>query len=328
MARQILRNVLLCGTGLALTACGGGGGSSGTAFIPTPPATPTLPPPPATPLPPAHIGLVSSAPFAVLAVGDTYKRDAAGRGSLLSGPAPQNVQFVYDPANNAYVISLPGFPQGVLGNTAYNGTSGQIATGSFSQVLELAFGVPQSVSVTLPVPGSNGSPYTYTSLGTWSGQSGTTATGEKVYSEGIFAYGIPTAVGDVPVTGTAAYTAEIVANYGPDTYPPNGIGGNVNLTFNFGAGTLSGSMHPQIIDGFDGIFVDFGKYDFTQTVYSTGSTTFSGKFVVPGLPNADSFFNGNFTGPGAAELMARFQTPFILNGNEGTISGIWIGKKN
>jgi hypothetical protein len=184
------------------------------------------------------------------------------------------------------------------------------------------------LAIELPVPGTSFSPYTYTSLGTWSGQSGTTATGDKVYSEGIFAYGIPTAAGEVPVTGTASYTAGIVATYGPNTYPPNGIGGNVDLQFNFGGGTLSGSMHPQIIDGFDGIFVDFGKFDFAQTVYSKGSTTFSGKFVVPNLPAANSFFQGQFTGPGAAELMARFQTPFLLNGNEGTISGIWIGKKN
>ena len=91
---------------------------------------------------------------------------------------------------------------------------------------------------------------------------------------------------------------------------------------------LSGSMHAGIFDTFDGIIMDFGKYDFTQTVYSSGSTTFSGKFVVPGLPNADSSFAGVLTGPGAAEPMARFQAPYLFNGQQGTMFGVWVGKKD
>jgi len=87
-------------------------------------------------------------------------------------------------------------------------------------------------------------------------------------------------------------------------------------------------MHPQIVDGFNGVFADFGQYDFTQTVYSTGSQTFSGAFVVPGLPGADSSFNGRFTGPAAAELMAIFQAPYVLSGHQGNLSGIWIGRKD
>jgi hypothetical protein len=260
---------------------------------------------------------------------DTYSTDSAGNHATpLSGPSAQNVQFSYDPASNLYFISLPGFQQGYLDNIAYNGSAGQVATGSVSQVAELSFGVLQPVFVTLPVPGSTFSPYTYTSLGSWNGQTGTAANGDILRSEGIFAYGIPTAPGDVPTIGSASYTAEIIGTLGPDTYPPNGVGGDVSLLFNFAAGTLSGSMHPQIIDGFDGIFVDFGHFDFTQTVYSPGSTAFSGKFIVPGLPNADSSFNGIFTGPQAVELMAQFQTPFLLNGDQGTISGVWVGKKN
>lgn len=87
-------------------------------------------------------------------------------------------------------------------------------------------------------------------------------------------------------------------------------------------------MNPKIVDSFDGIFIDFGQFDFKQTVYSAGSATFSGKFVVPGLPNADSSFNGNFTGPDAAELMARFITPVQRGDVQQTISGVWIGKKD
>lgn len=321
--RHHLHPLLIATSALSLAACGGG--SEHVASIPAPPVTPT----PSSPIPPADIGLVSSAPFAVLGMGDTYSTDAAGsHTTLLSGPSAQDVQFSYDPSENVYFISLPGFQQGFLDNISYNGTAGQVATGSVSQVAELAFGFLQPVFVTLPVPGSDSSPYTYTSFGSWDGQTDTSASGDILRSEGIFAYGIPTAAGDVPTIGSASYTAEIIGTLGPGTYPPNGVGGDVNLLFNFAGGTLTGSMHPEIVDSFDGIFVDFGQFDFTQTVYSTGSTSFSGKLIVPGLPNADSSFNGIFTGPQAAELMAQFQTPFLLNGDQGTISGVWVGKKN
>jgi len=72
-----------------------------------------------------------------------------------------------------------------------NGSAGQVATSSTSQVAELSFGLPQPVFVTMPVPGSAFSPFTYTSFGLWSepGKDGAT---------GYFAYGIPTASGDIP----------------------------------------------------------------------------------------------------------------------------------
>jgi len=231
----------------------------------------------------------------------------------VSNQAAADVQFSYDSATNTYQISLPGFQPGNLVNTGYNGSAGQVATSSISQVAVGSSTTIQPVSVTLPVPGSSFSPYTYTSFGGWG-------------ADDIFAYGIPTAQGDVPVTGSASYSAEIQAI--STLVPDFGVGGSVNLLFDFAGGKLSGSMHPEIVDGFDGIFVDFGQFAFTQTVYATGSTTFSGSFIVPGLPGANSWFNGNFTGPQAAELMARFQTPVLLNGQQGSLSGVWVGRKN
>lgn len=321
MAQRIWTSLLLtCALG-SLAACGGGGGGGGSGLVSTPP-------PPTGVLPPAHIGLVSSSPFAVQAVGDSYSTDPSGQHrTLLSGPSAQNVQFSYDPATNTYQISLPDFQAGMLANIAYNGTVGQVAIGSTSQVTAGSSSLLQPVFVMLPVPGTSFSPYTYTSFGSWDGRTGVTGAGDITRSEGVFAYGIPTAPGDVPVIGSASYGAEIQATMNAGTDSAYWVGGSATLQFNFADGALSGSMHPEIFDGFNGIFVDFGVYDFTQTVYSTGSTSFSGKFIVPGLPGADSFFNGVFTGPGAAELMARFQAPFVQSGQQGTLSGVWIGKK-
>ena len=315
---------------LTLCSCGGGGGSQ-VASVPPPPATPmptpTPTPTPSAPLPPAQLGLVSSAPFAVLGVGETYSTDASGNDpKSIAGPSAQDVQFSYDAASGSYSISLPGFQAGRLTNPGYNGSAGQVATSTTNGVSVGSSSTLQPLNVWLPVPGSDVSPYTYTSFGTWSGQTGVTTGGGVLRAEGIFAYGIPTQAGDVPVTGTANYTAEVRGSIGPTWM--DWLSGTANLSFGFGAGNLSGSLHAGVFDNFDGIVMDFGKYDFTQTVYSTGSTTFSGKFVVPGMPDADSSFSGQFTGPGAAELMARFQAPYLFNGQQGTMSGIWIGKKN
>ena len=322
---------LLGSAALSLTLCACGGGGGGVASTPpptvTPSPTPTPTPTPGTqPLPPAHIALVSSQPFAALGVTDAYSLNPSGGRTRVTGPSAADVQFSYDPSSNSYRVSLPAFQSGSLANTQYGGSAGQVATESASQVTVGSSDALQPVLVTLPVPGSSFSPYTYTSFGWWDGTTGQAADGQSLRSEGMFAYGIPTQPGDVPITGSASYGAEIHATLGDVDYPT--VSGEANLSFDFGAGTLSGSMHPRIADSFDGIFVDYGQYAFTQTVYSTGSTTFSGKFVVPGLPNADSFFNGNFTGPNAAELMARFVAPFLHDGQQGTISGIWIGKKN
>lgn len=281
-------------------------------------------------MPPDHLGLISGQPFAALAVADGYSTDSSGNGrAALSGPTAVDMQFSYDASTNTYRITLPGFQAGTLAGTGYSGSSGQVATSSGSHVTAGSSTALQPVFVTLPVPGSAFSPYAYTSFGSWNGQTGETADGRIIRSEGIFAYGIPTQPGDVPLSGSASYAAQIRASLGPGVGDFPFVGGDVRLMFDFGQGKLSGFMHPQIADSFDGIFVDFGQYDFAQTVYSKGSTTFSGKFVVPGLPSADSFFDGKFTGPGAAELMARFVAPYVSDGGQtGTISGVWVGKKN
>jgi hypothetical protein len=324
MRVQHLRCLLVGATAIALSACGGGGVES-TPFVPAPPPAP--PPPGSSVLPPEHLGLVSSDPFAILGVDDQYTVNTADSSrTIVSGPSARDMQFSYDAATNTYQIAIPDYVPGKLANTSYNGTAGEVATSTISQVTDGASSTLQPVHVFLPVPKAGG-PYTYTSLGYWYGDAGTDPNGDATFSEGIFAYGIPTAASSIPITGSASYAATVFAMDSAlgTSFP---VEGDAKLSFDFGAGTLSGSMHPQIIDDFDGFFVDYGVYTFKDTVYSTGSTTFSGKFEVPNLPGADSFFNGQFTGPNAVELMTRFLAPYRLSdGHEGTLSGIWIGKK-
>lgn len=205
----------------ALSACGGGGG--GVASMPPPAPTPTpsptptptpTPTPGATVLPPTHLGLVSSGSFAALGVTDGYTTNSLdGDRQPRSDPTNADVKFSYDPGSNTYQITLPGFQTGTLANTAYNGSVGEIATSTTSQVTAGSSTTLQPLFVAMPVPGSNHSQYTYTSFGEWDGKTGETNNGRTIWAEGIFAYGIPTAAGDVPTTGSASYTADIRAGW-------------------------------------------------------------------------------------------------------------------
>jgi hypothetical protein len=159
------------------------------------------------------------------------------------------------------------------------------------------------------------SEFKYTSRGRYGSLQGSTLSG-------FFAYGIPTASGDVPLAGAATYagSASGLTNELAEVF------GSVSLAFDFGAGTLSGVMKPAIAPIWDTI--PLGDYTFRDTVYSAGATSFSGAFQVNGSTGPSSF-QGSFNGPQAAELMAAWNAPFLnpLTNQWGTMAGIWTAKK-
>ena len=305
LSRNLLGLAGASGLALGLAACGGGGSTS-TAFIPSPPVTPTptpTPPPTPTPTPPpaptpppvpaGPVGLQSSAPFA------TYASSNSG---------PSLVQFSYSAADNRYTIALPGLPPGQLTTLGGNGSFDDKGWIDLTSTYASVAGA-EGVTVMLDWPGS--SDFKYTSHGWWYGKSGVV---------GDFAYGIPTQAGEVPVAGTATYGGSV---YGvtDGTYP---VGGTVSMTFDFAAGAVSGVMKPAYADWG---YVPLGDYVFRDTVFSPGSTHFSGAFSVGGKA-VPSSFEGSFTGPQAAELMAGWTAPYSDPGiGTGTMWGVWVAKK-
>jgi len=171
------------------------------------------------------------------------------------------------------------------------------------------------------VPGTSFSPYTYTSFGYWDGKTGS-IDGTETHQEGIFAYGVPTASTGVPTSGSATYTATVVGRTA-DGYD---IGGNATLQFQFAAGTLSGHFDPLYYD-WDAV-ISLGRYDFVNTAYAAGSTTFAGGLSQGGVGTGS--FNGEFTGPNSEELMARWLATYhnAAQNTDLPLSGIWVGKKN
>ena len=140
----------------------------------------------------------------------------------------------------------------------------------------------------------------------------------------ITAFGVPTPVGGVPTTGSATFDAQLNGHAGQ--WP---LYGTALLKFDFGAGTLSGYMDPHTNGPMESPTLP--RYTFTQTVFSAGSTTFSGSFDFAG-PTPSSF-QGQFTGPNAQELMASFKAPFLdWDANENptvwnVMEGVMIGKR-
>ena len=311
---------------LMLAACGGGGGGGGGGGLnSTPPPAPTPTPAPAptptptpTPIPPPipdrPIGLTSSAPF------KTYSAHENAAGALVADV--DGVKFEYSAANDEYTITLPGYQEGRLVTTGGNGSfnSGSSTwlhlSATVNAVTVGATSATQPVIVALDWPDS--SEFTYTDFGRWLDPDYTDISGD-----GVFAYGIPTAPGDVPITGSATYTGSIrgLTSDGFDVW------GGVSLAFDFGAGSLSGSMTPEFAPEWDAI--SLGVYTFRDTVYSAGQTSFSGAFNAPGLLTGPSSFQGSFTGPSATELMASWLAPYHnpVSHQNGTIAGVWIAKR-
>ncbi len=205
---------------LSLSACGGGGGDSGRiASAPPPPPAPIAAPPSAPYYGP--IALQSSQPFATAGYGTRFSVGVDGRNErLLSGPAQSDaIAFRQLPGTNQYELALPGYEAGELRQVYLNGSvcsGGTVCAPSStgSRVAVGSSGTLQDAVVTIPVPGSSypDPKLSYTSLVSWGGSSPDPSDPTRQYrSEGVFAYGIPTAAGNVPTSGSGTY----LATWGP-----------------------------------------------------------------------------------------------------------------
>jgi hypothetical protein len=188
----------------------------------------------------------------------------------------------------------------------------------------------------LSLSGSRDNGYKYSELGSWRLRGNDF---DYVDMIGAVAFGTLTPEGGVPVTGSATYSgiiagkSDVIASDPFDGPNRAGISGTVDLDFNFAAGSLGGAMSLNLTDASGGS-LPLGSFNFKETVYSTGSTSYSGKF--DSTAAGDNFFLGKFTGPNAEETIGAWALPFILdNGNASIIAdhqahqafGAWIAKK-
>lgn len=309
-------------TMVTLSACGGSGGGG---VASAPPPLPTLSPSP-SPTPSASGPLASTQEFAT--VGAVIRGSTAPDGSDARYDAPnvsEAIGFRYSAETGSYVLSAPDFVPGTLVPDTSTSWPRDYDVATGSDILRL-----QRLKVYLNPEHRDGTgiTLTYTGFGVWGGISGESTRVDR--ASGSFAYGIPTAASDIPVTGSAKYSVHVAGQgFVTGWSEPIAIGGRAELNFDFGRGTLTGFMAPNLMDDWGPTAL--GHYTFVDAVHGVGSQTFSGRLEIDGSNQPSGFF-GRFTGPGASELMASwfaaFRYPYGTTGSDwGTMSGVWVGKK-
>lgn len=287
----------------ALTASACGGSDQGIALAPPPPP----PPPPPPKVDDTSVDLLAPPAAPVLAV---ETRD-------------QPIDIRYDASRNLYEVKVGPYDWAAVvdppeeHDARYNGPN---------RYFHIS-GVPNS-SLSLYAHHSNtfgDRKFSYTNIIGW--------TAEGVPSgdwTNVAAIGVATPSGGVPLTGAASYAGLVVGvadvpNSGwggkTDTSP---VEGKVDMTFDFGSGSLTGGM--KISSSCDcNVWFELPRIEFVKTVFAAGSTTFSGQFAIaaPG----ENAFAGRFAGPAAQELMANWAMPFAFAGNNHQASGVWIAKR-
>jgi len=317
---------------LLLTACGGGGGDASnvapvTAEALPPcgiegsgahaqgctrgPLLPTLPTPPASS---GQLGLTQLPDFPTL--GFAYRYTSNSDASQRQGPSTPDrtevISFSYSAAAQAYDIKIPVLERGRLALLQAN---------AYGSAYSLSTAPSRTFEVMLYRP------LDYTSLASWDDPIYTSGPGTRSNNTGYFAYGVPTDPTDVPVSGTRTYKT-IVLGVTSASDPLNVwyVFGNANLTFDFSKGALTGNLTLAVNPGGPGE-QSYGNFPFASTNYTVGATRFSGKFSMPGGVE-DGFFEGQFTGPHASELMVRWllpQSPPNV-GSPGSLFGVLAGK--
>ena len=154
---------------------------------------------------------------------------------------------------------------------------------------------------------------------------------------GTVAVGAATLPGQVPVTGSSTYsgivngTSDVINSNSFDGSYRVPVSGTVDLGFDFAKGTLDGSISLNLNDYSP---ATIGTFAFKDSVFSVGSTAYSGKFTT--AASGQNYFLGQFTGPNAQETIGAWALPFIFTTGSSTLTadhaahqafGAWIAKK-
>lgn len=317
MTRMLCQWATVAGLTMALCACGD---SEGTNFIPAPPATPApAPTPTPTPSPtptPTPTPAATTSPIAVFPDLNKDAEFATVGYNVDSVGALSSVGFAarYDAASQTYLMTVPSSDKpGVLEQYEANTPNSRWWGGVLN-----APGANTYTAIGVLKPDNPDLKLSFTSLVEYA------SSAAWFDGAGVVAFGTATPVSAVPNTGTATYNALVVGEAGQGS-----IRGDATLSFDFGAGKLSGHFDPTYSDyGGIGDGVSLGRYDFVNTVFSSGSTSFSGELSNSSFTSTGSFA-GLFTGPNAEELMSRWTAPYKLPGDDavGTMFGVWVGAK-
>lgn len=329
----------------ALSACGGGGAvtNGGLVTVAPPPPSPSPSPAPSpapSPSPGPIIDPFEPVPATIFAdplynpeltvLGNGWQYDyvpnTAGARNLRE---EDGLTITYDQATGTYLVTAPLAGSGTIMQTGERSTYPfHYPTGISGFPADPTDKLPTNYCCnTLSISGSDqpGSRYSYVSFASLYASASTSSNLDTV-AYGTFAVVQPTRAGDVPTVGTARYSGDMFGNLAGDS-AATWIDGTAIFDFDFARGSLSGEMTVST-RCFMGCLYPDAKYTFTNTLFASGSTNFSGSLSTAGAPGNGSF-SGIFAGPFANELAAEFEMPFLHPERQVwvTASGVIAGKR-
>lgn len=311
MTLQLQRSLLAI-FGATLSACGGGGGTP-VSFIPPPPTTPSSPPAPTTA---ANYMIAANTGGQTFATSGGFVSYDPRTGKSISwniADGELSMGIRYNASTKQYELKLPASSnwEGLYLDPNQVPNTRDFRTSSSGGPTHLQL---QEYA---------GTGYNFSALAFW------TVPGQEAGISGGVAFGLPTPAGAVPITGTATYNGSISGSATQSSfdglagsYWPAIVEGKIDLSFNFEAATLSGSLSPTV---YDTERRALAPLSFSNTVFAKGSTTFSGSFDTNLV--GTSAFSGQFTGPQARELMGNFAFPYSWDGKTYQATGAFVAKQ-
>lgn len=287
----------------ALSGCGGDATSIG--FMPPPPVTPTPTPTPT--------------PTSATTLGTPVANNSAPLVSGALTPSPSLVEAA--PASKGFrgittetsfpmlsTVADPGSFAGIASDTAAGGKIVFDKNGSVA--ISLNFSVPSGRYLTNTVT-TDGIDLDYTRFGYWWVDDGI----DGPFAHGVWNVGFATPESAIPIVGQATYAGHTTGLY--DESHPCGcnyaftvpFSGDMSLTANFGARTLSGSFTNLTLIGPTVLQTTLNDVSFSASI-DTNRNWFSGSTSVtnqpPGqqafTPDASGSITGMFYGPSANEV--------------------------
>jgi hypothetical protein len=219
-----------------------------------------------------------------------------------------NVTIRYDQGTGSYHVSMPVTGSGTLYRVGdYNP---DLTGSSFVAVPANSIAAATGISATMSVIASDrpNSRYSYVSFVNLYAEAAAAGANQRTLAYGVFGIAQPTRAGEVPTTGSARYSGDLLGHFAGDA-GATWLVGTAQFDFDFARATLAGELKVNM-ECMMGCFYGNVVYTMNDTRFVRGDASFSGNLTTTGAPLAGTF-SGVFAGPAAAELMSQFQLPFF-----------------
>lgn len=312
---------------LALASCSGDDDPT-----PTPSPTPTTSPTPTPTASPTYTAfpLAAAAEFNTINAAVSYTGDPATLGAASTETLSSRVRLATSNAiaTGTYVVreadeesrfvnaNVTVQPAPAVNEFVFR-TEDTATAGKFSQLEFLNNTIPSQVTSTAALQLTNVSYISW-----WRGDS---TAGAKRFTTGVWGYN--TASGDLPTTGTQAYTATVngrLISVAGTTTTVTRVSGTVTLSVNFATSIIDVTMNLTTPGTGGGAPVPYGTFT-AQASYATKSTLFNGSFL-QGSP-LNGTLSGGFYGSQGKEIGLVFQGSGTFNGANQRLVGNIVGKK-